>query len=86
VAALKEEETISLAENAVKFALKNGADEAEAFVYQGFTTTVAIERGQIAKSSRIIDQGLGLERLSIRQLAFLTQTLLGTKQQLKKLF
>jgi PmbA protein len=70
VAVLKEEETISLAENAVKFALKHGADEAEAFVYQGFTTAVAIERGQITKSSRIIDQGLGVRTVVNKAVGF----------------
>ena len=45
---LKQEEMLSLAEDAVRFALKKGADEAEAFTYQGLTTNVVIERGQIA--------------------------------------
>ncbi|MEM2953358.1 MAG: TldD/PmbA family protein [Candidatus Bathyarchaeia archaeon] len=61
--ALKEEETLSLAEATVDLAVKKGADEAEAFIYQGFTTTIAIERGQIAKSSRIIDQGIGVRTI-----------------------
>ena len=60
MAALKEEETLSLAEATVNFAIKKGADEAEVFIYQGLTTSTAIERGQIVKSSRIIDQGLGV--------------------------
>ncbi|MEM2319404.1 MAG: DNA gyrase modulator, partial [Candidatus Bathyarchaeia archaeon] len=70
MAALKEEEAISLAESAVTLALKEGAGEAEAFIYQGLTMTVAIERGQIAKSSRIIDQGLGLRAIVDRAVGF----------------
>jgi len=79
VAVLKEEETISLAENAVKFALKHGADEAEAFVYQGLTTTVAIERGQIAKSSRIIDQGLGVRTVVNKAVGFSYTNIVNSK-------
>jgi PmbA protein len=70
VAALKEEETVSLAESAVNFALKRGADEVEAFIYQGLTTTVAIERGQITKSSRIIDQGIGIRIIVNKTVGF----------------
>ena len=74
VAALKEEEVVSLAEFAVKSALKRGADEAEAFVYEGLTTTVAIERGQITKSSRIIDRGLGIRTVATKLWGLLTPT------------
>jgi PmbA protein len=70
VAALKQEEMLSLAEDAVSFALRNYAEEAEAFVYQGLTTNVAIERGQIAKSSKIIDQGLGVRVIIKKAVGF----------------
>jgi len=60
VVALKKEEILGLAEKAVNLAQRKGVDEAEAFVYQGLTTDVSIERGQIARSSRIIDRGLGI--------------------------
>ena len=84
MAVLKEEETISLAENAVKIALKHGADEAEAFIYQGFTTTVAIERGQIAKSSRIIDQGLGIRVVANKAVGFSYTNIIGSKAAVKE--
>ncbi|MEM4701587.1 MAG: TldD/PmbA family protein [Candidatus Bathyarchaeia archaeon] len=77
MAVLKEKETVSLAEAAVKFALKHGIDEAEAFVYQGFTTAVAIERGQIAKSSRIIDQGLGVRTVVNKAVGFSYTNIIG---------
>ena len=60
VAVLEENAMLSLAENAVKAAVKRGAAEAEAFVYEGKATTVGIERGQITKSSRVIDRGVGV--------------------------
>ena len=67
---LKQEEMLSLAEDAVRFALKRGADEAEAFLYQGLTTNVVIERGQIARSSRIIDRGLGIRAIINKAVGF----------------
>jgi PmbA protein len=60
VAVLEKDVMLSLAENAVKAALKKGAAEAEAFVYEGKATSVGIERGQITKSDQIIDRGLGV--------------------------
>jgi PmbA protein len=60
VAVLKKEQMLHLAENAVKSALKKGAAEAEAYVYEGQATNVGIERGQVTKSNRIIDRGVGV--------------------------
>ncbi|MCL6577870.1 MAG: TldD/PmbA family protein [Candidatus Bathyarchaeota archaeon] len=70
MAVLKQQEMLSLAEDAASFALKKGADEAEAFVYQGFANNVVIERGQIAKSSRIIDRGLGVRAVIKKSVGF----------------
>jgi PmbA protein len=60
VAALEKDHMISIAENAVADALKKGAEEAEAYTYEGKATNIGIELGQINKSNRIIDRGLGL--------------------------
>jgi PmbA protein len=60
VVALEKEVMLSLAEKTVKTALQNGAAEAEVFVYDGKATSVGIERGQITKSDRIIDRGIGV--------------------------
>ncbi|MEM3672928.1 MAG: TldD/PmbA family protein [Candidatus Bathyarchaeia archaeon] len=79
MAALKREEMLSLAENAVSFALKNRAEEAEAFVYQGLTTNVSIERGQIAKSSKIIDQGIGIRVIIRKAVGFAYTNILEEK-------
>ncbi len=69
MAALKEE-IISMAEKAVNLALKRGADEAEIFVYEGLTAISAIERGQITKSSRIIDRGLAARVVKNKAVGF----------------
>jgi PmbA protein len=51
---------LSLAEDAAKSALKQGAAEAEVFVYDSNGTSVGIERGQITKTERTIDRGIGV--------------------------
>jgi PmbA protein len=66
VAVLEKDEMQRLAENAVDMALKKGAAEVEAYVYEGQATSVGIERGQITKSNRIIDRGLGV-RVSVNK-------------------
>jgi PmbA protein len=60
VAALKKDEMITLAENAVTSAQKKGAEDAEAYVYDGHSISIGLERGQITKSSVVVDRGLGI--------------------------
>jgi PmbA protein len=84
VEVLKEEDAISLAEFTVKYALTIGADEAEAFVYGGLTTTAAIERGQITKGLRTIDQGLGIRAIVNRALGFSYTNVLTDKAVIEK--
>jgi PmbA protein len=60
VAVLEKNQLISAAEDAVKAALKHGAEEAEAYTYEGQATNIGIELGQISKTNRIIDRGLGI--------------------------
>jgi PmbA protein len=79
VAVLEKNEMLNLAENAVKLALERGATEAEAYVYEGQATNVGIELGQISKSSRIIDRGLGL-RLSLNKAIGFSYTNIMEKQ------
>ncbi len=57
---LEKDGMLRLAEAAVEKSLKNGAQEAETYVYEGQATNVGIELGQISKSNRIIDRGLGI--------------------------
>ena len=70
MAVLKEDLMISLAENAVNQALKNGASEAEAYVYEGQATNIGIELGQISKTNRIIDRGLGIRVVADKTVGF----------------
>jgi PmbA protein len=60
VAVLNKQALLALAEDAVKVALQKGAAEAEAFTYDGKATTVGIERGQITKTDRAMDHGIGI--------------------------
>ena len=57
---LEKDQMLSLAENVIKKALKKGADEAEAYVYESQATSVGVELGQISKTNTIIDRGLGV--------------------------
>lgn len=84
MAALKEEEIISLADSAVNFAIKKGATEAEAFAYENFATVIAIERGQIAKSSRIIDRGLGVRTVVSKAVGFSYTNILENKAAIEE--
>ena len=70
MAVLEKDQMLSLAENAVGIALKKGAAEAEAYVYEGQATNVGIERGQITKSNRIIDRGLGIRAMVNKAMGF----------------
>jgi PmbA protein len=70
VVALEEQGMLNLAEKAVKTALKSGADEAEAFLNQSLTNSVTIEIGQISKTSRIIDRGLGIRVVMKKAIGF----------------
>jgi PmbA protein len=70
VAALKKDEMLNLAENAVNVAQKRGAAEVEAFVYEGRATSIGLERGQITKSNRIIDRGLGIRAIINKTVGF----------------
>ncbi|MGB9740743.1 MAG: TldD/PmbA family protein [Candidatus Bathyarchaeia archaeon] len=82
--ALKKDELLNLVEDAVKFALKTGANEAEAFAYQGFTTNVVIERGQISRSSRIVDGGIGVRAILNRAVGFAYTNVLESREAIEK--
>jgi PmbA protein len=70
VAALKKETMLSLAENAVKIAMQKGASDAEAYVYEGQATNIGIELGQISKTNRIIDRGIGIRVTANKAVGF----------------
>ena len=60
MAVLKKEAMVNLADDAVDLAVRKGASEVEAYVYEGQATNIGIELGQISKTNRIIDRGLGV--------------------------
>jgi PmbA protein len=79
VAVLKKDEMLHLAENAVKVALKKGAEEAEAYAYEGQATSVGIERGQVTKSNRVIDRGISVRVVVNKAVGFAYTNIIDAK-------
>jgi PmbA protein len=79
VAVLKEQVLLNLAEEAVKTALKLGAEEAEAYTYEGQATNVGVELGQISKTNRIIDRGVGVRVIVHKAVGFAYTNILSDK-------
>ena len=74
----KTQELIEFGKRAIDFALKSGADEAEAFLSVSSGTSINIERGQIVRSIKRSDQGLGLRAVYRKAVGFsYTNTLTG---------
>ena len=83
MAVLEKDKMLDIVENVVKIAQKNQAYEVEAYAYEGQTTNVGIERGQINKSNRIIDRGLGV-RISINKtMGFAYTNILDSKKAIE---
>jgi PmbA protein len=70
VAEHKVEELIEFGKKAVDFAIKRGAEEAEAYLSNMNGTSIEIERGQIIRSSRSMDQGLGVRAIYRKAIGF----------------
>ena len=70
MAVLEKNTMISLAENAMKAALNRGAQDAEVYVYEGQASNIGIELGQINKTNRIIDRGLGIRVAANKAIGF----------------
>jgi PmbA protein len=70
VAEPKMSELIGFGERAVKVALGRGADEAEAFLSVSSGTSIDIERGQIVRSVKRMDQGLGVRAVYRKAIGF----------------
>lgn len=82
--ALKQGEMQRLAEKAVNLAQRKGVDETEAYVYQGLTINVNIERGQIVRGSRIIDRGLGIRAVVNKAIGFSYTNMLENENAIKE--
>jgi len=72
-------ELIDPGKKAVNFALRTGAQEAEAFLSFSSNTSINIERGQIVKSEKSIDQGLGVRAVYQKAVGFSYTNMLTTK-------
>ena len=79
MAELKPEELINFGEKAVNIATKKGADEAEAFLSRSSGTSVGIERGQIVRNVKRMDQGLGVRVIYKKAVGFSYTNILTDK-------
>jgi len=84
VAVLEKNTMIGLAENAVKAALHKGAAEAEAYVYEGQASNIGIELGQINKTNRIIDRGLGIRVAANKAIGFAYTNIVEEAEAIEK--
>jgi PmbA protein len=64
------QELIDFGKRAVDFALRRGAQEAEAYLSMSSGTSIEIERGQIVRSAKRIDQGLGVRAVYGKAVGF----------------
>ena len=79
VAEPKLEDLISFGRRAVNVAIKKGAEEAEAFLSRISSTSVNIERGQIVRSIKRTDQGLGVRAIYRKAVGFSYTNMLTNK-------
>jgi PmbA protein len=84
VAVLEKNTMLSLAENAVKVALKQGAQDAEAYVYEGQASNIGIELGQISKTNRIIDRGIGIRVAADKAIGFAYTNIVEDQKAIEK--
>jgi len=63
-------ELIDFGKKAIDFALGRGAEEAEAFLSMNSGTSIDIERGQIVRSIKRMDQGLGVRAVYGKAVGF----------------
>ena len=79
VAGHKNLELIDFGKKAVGFAIKRGADEAEAYLSISIGTSIDIERGQIVRSAKSTDQGLGVRAVYKKAVGFSYTDMLTVK-------
>jgi PmbA protein len=70
VVVLEKDEMLSLVDDTVSLALKKGASDVEVYFYEGNAKNVIIERGQITKSNKILDRGLGIRVVERKAIGF----------------
>jgi len=75
----KNAELSDLGRRAVEFAIKSGAQEAEAYLSVSNNTSIDIERGQIVRSAKSVDQGLGVRVVYRKAIGFSYTDILSIK-------
>ena len=80
VVALEKIVLARIAEDSVKAAVKLGAAEAEVYVYEGQATSIGVELGQISKTNRIIDRGVGIRVAQDKAIGFAYTNLLDSQE------
>jgi PmbA protein len=63
-------ELVALGKKAVDFAIRRGAEEAEAFLSMFSNTSINIERGQIVRNTKRRDQGVGVRAIYKKAIGF----------------
>jgi len=79
VAELKPEELTNLGKKAINIATRKGAEEAEAFLSISSGVFVGIERGQIVRSVKMMDRGLGVRVIYKKAVGFSYTNILTDK-------
>lgn len=79
MAELKPEELINFGGKAISIATRKGADEAEAFLSTSSSMSVEIERGQIVRSAKRMDRGLGVRVVYKKAVGFSYTNILTDK-------
>lgn len=67
---LEKEQILNLVDDTVHLGLRKGAAEIEVYFYEGHAKNVVIERGQITKSNKILDRGLGIRVTQKKSIGF----------------
>jgi PmbA protein len=70
VVVLEKDKMLTLVDNTVSLALQKGASEVEVYLYEGHVKNVGIERGQITKSNKLLDRGLGIRVVARKAIGF----------------
>ncbi len=63
---MNKEELLGFGEIAVKKAISEGADQAEAFLYEGKLLSISVEKGEVKKAESIVEKGIGI-RIAIKK-------------------
>ncbi len=83
MAVLEKTELMDIAKSAVQTALNLGADESEAYVYDGQATSIGVDLCQISKTNRIIDRGVGIRVTANRAVGFAYTNILHDAEAIK---